>query len=179
MHLWKKVLRNLKVTVWCGFADFSLLWAPFSSRKLDSNLETVFVISDRYRELLKDNFIPHLQERKPLHFEAFIHNKAPPTLSHTPCHTSFLRITYEDFSRLNRYFHHEWSPKSPDLTHCDYGYVALLWLKTRIYRGRPMSLTQLKNAIQRHVSETPAEFFNVVHAVLYRITAVLISSGSC
>ena len=115
-----------------------------------------------------------MQERQAPHSITFMQDGAPPHIA-TPVMT-LLRSTFGDDHVLSRCFPHEWPPRSPDLTPCDFW----LWgyLKSNVYRDRPTSLGQLKEAIRHHVSGILSEMlFNAVQCVFHRLTAVILQDG--
>ncbi|UYV65592.1 hypothetical protein LAZ67_3004791 [Cordylochernes scorpioides] len=77
---------------------------------------------------------------------------------------------------ISRHFIHQWPPRSPDLTPCDFW----LWgyIKSRVYRCRPTTLAMLKASIRWHVLSISTNIlFNAVHSVIYRLQAVFENEG--
>ena len=64
----------------------------------------------------------------------------------------------------------EWPPRSPDLSPCDF----FLWgvLKDRVYRRKPRSIEELKNAITTEISEINSNLCRLVTDRLRRFLAV-------
>lgn len=77
---------------------------------------------------------------------------------------------------LESHFSNECPPRSSDFTTCEF----FLWsyLKSYVYRSQPLSLTQLKDAKDHHISEIPKfslkkvlkeMFFDAMQAILHRV----------
>ena len=135
-------LHSERVTVWCGLMQNCII-GPFFFE--DGNEKAVTVNGERYHDMLTDFFIPQLEEidRPHIHFQQ----------DGATCHTTRENMTLlrEQFpgNLISRFGDIEWPARSPDLTPLDF----FLWgyLKARVYRHNPQTITELKQAI---VTET-------------------------
>ncbi|UYV70290.1 K02A2.6-like, partial [Cordylochernes scorpioides] len=77
---------------------------------------------------------------------------------------------------ISRHFIHQWPPRGPDLTPCDF----CLWeyIESRVYRCQPNTLAMLKTYIRQHISSISTDMlFDAVKSVIYRLQAVFENEG--
>ncbi|UYV78452.1 hypothetical protein LAZ67_16001449 [Cordylochernes scorpioides] len=140
-------LHQPRVTVLCGLtSSSSFIIGPFFFEKING-------------KPLK----PFLQVLSEI---TFMQDGGPPHISR--CAKQLLKDTFGENRVISRHFIHQWPPRSPDLTPCDFW----LWgyIKSCVYRCRPTKLAMLKYFIRWHVLSISTEiFFNAVHYVIYRL----------
>ena len=84
----------------------------------DSVFVTATVTCKRYADMLQNRIIPSLADKHLLEGTIFMQGGAPP---HIARHVKDrLRTSFGDDRVLSRHFRHAWSPRSPDLSPCDY-----------------------------------------------------------
>jgi len=137
----EKPLHSPKVTVWMGVATWGVIGPYFFDGTVNG---------ESYRQLLTEFVRPELTRRRKLSRTWFQQDGAT---SHTARETmNCLRRMFG--SRLiSKNAETVWPPRSPDLSTCDY----FLWgyLKSRVYKNKPRSLEQLKQAITRQAEAIP------------------------
>lgn len=139
-----------------------------------SGWKTCSVTAERYLTLLNDHVIPALQQRRALSSVTFMQDGAPPHVSRSV--KTFLLRKFTEDRLISRGCKNEWPSRSPDLTPADFW----LWgyLKSRVYRGSPATLVELKDAIQLAVSGIDAEMLHAaVIGVVTRLTCLLPCGG--
>jgi hypothetical protein len=117
------------VTVWGGMAQGHLFGPYFFPST---------VTGDSYRAILAEFFIPDLLERLGEVEEVWFHQDGAP--AHVANETKAFLVSTFHGRVISRDFIHEWPPRSPDLTPCDYylwGVVKELVYKERIYNSLP------------------------------------------
>lgn len=170
-----KPLHSPHVTVWCGFtASFIIGPLFFEERCPVSGWKTCSVTAERYLTLLNDHVVPALQQRRALSSVTFMQDGAPPHVSRSV--KTFLLSKFTEDRLISRGCKNAWPARSPDLTPADFW----LWgyLKSRVYRGSPATLVELKDAIQLAVSGIDADMLHAaVLGVVTRLTCLLPCGG--
>lgn len=153
-----KPVHDLKGTVWCGFTAFFIIGLFFFDEISGDRLQAASITGDKHTAILKDKVIPHLNG-------TFVQDEHLPNSENI----------FGDIRVLSRSFQHEWPPRSPRLTTCDFS----LWCYLEsVYKDRPTSLVHLIDAINYQKSMVPLGLlFTSVQTALYRLTTVLISDG--
>jgi len=149
----ERPLHSDRVTVWCALSRVGIIGPYFFQQQ---NGRAVTVNSDRYLTMIREFFLPALQEME-LDNVWFQQDGAT---AHT-ARTSMACLREAFPGRLiSRYGDLNWPARSPDLTPCDY----FLWgyLKSRVYNDRPRTLEDLKNRIR-------AETANILVDMLERV----------
>ncbi|GBM55541.1 hypothetical protein AVEN_16355-1 [Araneus ventricosus] len=107
-----------KVTVWCGFAA-AIIVGPFVFEEIGpSGPVTCTVDATRYESLLRNQFIPALQQRRCVDSTIFIQNGAPPHMAKPVKHLFDLHFGNDRI--ISNHFPTTWPPRSPDLKLCDF-----------------------------------------------------------
>jgi len=147
-ELHQKPLHSPKVTVWCAVSKFGIIGPYFFE---DERGQTVTVTSERYVSMLQNFFIPYLEEN-----EWDIPNvwfQQDGATAHTA--RISMNVIRETFAGrlISRNGDIPWPPRSPDLSPCDF----YLWgyLKSKVYIGKPRTISELKEAIQREIAAIP------------------------
>ncbi|UYV68504.1 hypothetical protein LAZ67_5004531, partial [Cordylochernes scorpioides] len=115
-----------------------------------------------------------LQDRQALSEIIFMQDGGLPHISRSA--EQLLKDTFGEDRVISRHFIYQWPPKSTDLTPCDFW----LWgyIKSRVYRCRPTTLTMLKASIRWHVLSISTDMlFNAVQSVIYHLKAVFVNEG--
>lgn len=168
-------LHSPRVTVWCGFTA-SIIVGPFFFEEPceATGWKTCSINGTRYLQMLREKVIPCLLEHNVLDTVTFMQDGAPPHIKVDV--KEFLRRTFTEERLIGRHFTTEWPPRSPDLTPLDFW----LWgyLKSRVYRNRPSSLVQLKDAIRHAISCIDADMLHAaVTNVITRFQTVICGDG--
>ena len=147
-ELHQKPLHSQKVTVWCALSKVGIIGPDFFE---DERGQTVTVNAERYVAILQDFFIPYLEENEwDIPHVWFQQDGAT-------AHTArvSMNVISETFAGrvISRNGDIPWPPRSPDLSPCDF----FLWgyLKSKVYLGKPRTIPELKEAIQREIAAIP------------------------
>lgn len=139
----------------CGEFTQNFILGPFFFETLTrSRSKTFSVTSALYSELLRQQFIPALQERQCMQTTVLMQDGATP---HTGRQVKdLLRANIGENWVIPGDFQDAWPPCSPDLNPCDFW----LWgfLKDRVNGGGIKILLELNASIMRHVAELPRFF---------------------
>ena len=143
-------LHPQKVTVWCGFHAGGVIGPYFS---VDGNDRRVTVNGERYRAMLEDYLWTELDEFD-INDMWFQQDSAT---SHTARVTIDLLKGKFGERVISRNGPIEWPPRSCDLTPLDF----FLWghIKSLVYANKPATLDDLKDNIQREISNVPVEMW--------------------
>ncbi|CAK9810866.1 Mariner Mos1 transposase [Anthophora plagiata] len=138
-------LHSPKVTVWCAMSSIGIIGPYF----FEEGGVTVTVNSNRYCNMLENFLCPKNEEYRQKHnLEDFWFQQDGAT-AHTARRPR--EILQEMFPGRVISLHEavQWPPCSPDLSPCDF----FLWgyLKAEVFKDRPTSLNQLKEAIQEEI----------------------------
>lgn len=169
MEIMEMPLHSERVTVWCGFTENAII-GPFFFE--DGNGQTTTVNGERYGEMLNEYFIPAVDGMDLV--DPFFQQDG------ATCHTtrdnmSILRTRFPG-QLISRFGDIEWPARSPDLSPLDF----FLWgyLKERVYRGKPTTLTQLKEAIESEIrSIDPAMTAAVMQTMRKRAQSCIDAKG--
>lgn len=169
-ELHEKPLHSPRVTVWCAVGKNTVIGPYF----FEENGVTVTVNSDRYLTMLNEFFIPQLRRKRiPLRNVWFQQDGAT-------CHTSNATMTFlrQKFPGrlISRRGDVSWPPRSPDLSPCDF----FLWgyLKERVYREKPRTLHELKEAITEEIRRIPrAMLGRVATSFISRLDSCITADG--
>ncbi|GFU72160.1 DUF4817 domain-containing protein [Trichonephila clavipes] len=111
-------LHDEKVTVWVGFTTSTVIGPFFFEERRDSGFLSATVTGERYADMLQNRIIPSLADKHLLERTIFMQDGAPPHIARRV--KDLLRRSFGDDRVLSRHFHHACSPRSPDLSPCDY-----------------------------------------------------------
>lgn len=136
-----------KLTVWAGVCGNGAVLGPFL---IDGNLN-----GNRYLRLLNDDIIPVLEVQFAQQLDNGNFQRLWWAQDGAPAHrliavrNLILRKFQNRVIALNT--PHEWPPRSPDLTPCDF----FLWgyLKDRVFTSPPQSLQDLRNRIEQEFGD--------------------------
>jgi len=146
----EKPLHDPYVTVWAGVASFGIIGPYF----FEERNQPVRVNKDRYIDMIKNFVIPELKKKRKFSLTWFQQDGATP---HTAKKTiAFLKQAFKErIISIHSGNDIQWSPRSPDLSTCDY----FLWgyLKSRVYENKPRSLQQLKQNIREEIKKISKE----------------------
>lgn len=165
----QKPSHSAKILVWMAISHHGVFW-----RQIEGNMNT-----ERYINLLKNDFFPYLTSRNLINTCTFMQDGAP-------CHTSkgALELIHQHFkSRVistkypQKYnMGMEWPPYSPDLTPLDF----CIWgtVKARIAKHKPLTLFDLTNALRAEVSLFTQEFIiSAISNMIPRIQSLRNAQG--
>lgn len=155
------------------------MWCAFSSKGIHSVVVRENVNSERYLNLLQNQFLPYLEETNELDNAYFMQDGARPHTAHIVL--DFLEEIFDERVISNLYPERyrkgfSWPAYSPDLNPCDF----FLWgyLKDRVYVGNPTTLQQLEEAILTEIARIPPDFLlNTVQAFPKRLQLVIDNNG--
>jgi len=136
-------IKSPGVTVWCAmFRD--VIIGPYF---FDST-----VTSKAYKKMLEEYLVPELRRRRRLRTTIFQQDGAPPHWSLEV--RAFLNQNFPA-RWIGRDGPSHWSARSPDLSPLDF----YLWgfIKDRVYRRRPSSLSELHDFIEEEVMAVPVD----------------------
>lgn len=125
----------LTVTVWAGMTE-NHLFGPY--------FFPATVTGDSYRAILSEFFLPNMLESVGDRDDLWFQQDGAP--AHVAGETKAFLASIFQSKVISRDFHHEWPPRSPDLTPCDF----YLWgaVKELVYEnGTFDSLDNMKNSI--------------------------------
>jgi hypothetical protein len=168
-------LHSPKVTVWCGFTATFILGPFFFEEATCSGPRTCTVTARRYKNMLENFVIPQMQQRRCLDSITFMQDGAPPHIG--LCVQQFLRQHFTNDRVICYAFPTAWPSRSPDLNPCDFW----LWgyLKNLVYRGRLVTLADLKDSITLHVrSISTDQLRSVVEQAVHRLQILHIEKGN-
>ena len=119
----------------------------------DQNEQAVTVTSERYVAMLKEFVFPYLEENE--YDIPSIWFQQDGATAHTA--KDSMNVLSEKFPKrlISRFGGVSWPPRSPDLSSCDF----FLWgyLKSKVYIGKPRTISELKNAIRREIASISIE----------------------
>lgn len=164
-------LKPQRITVWCAISERGIIGPVF----LDQNVN-----GERYKRMLLEEFIPVAQGMDAIEQFWFMQDGA------TPHRTNDVMEALDEYftgrviglgypSRYGRGI--DWPPNSPDLNICDF----FLWgyLKDKVYRDKPRTLIELKEAITREIALIDKIVFkNVTRGFETRLHAVIEKDGA-
>ncbi|GFS48266.1 uncharacterized protein TNCV_2296531 [Trichonephila clavipes] len=123
-----------------------------------------------------ENFVaPQMLQHQCLDSITFMQDGAPPHIG--LCVQQFLRQHFTNGRVISRAFPTAWPPRSPDLNPC----VFWLWgyLKNLVYRGRLITLADLKDSITLHVrSISVDQLRSAVEQTLHRLQILHLEEGN-
>lgn len=164
-------MKPQRITVWCAICEKGIFGPVFVDQNVSGEL---------YKRLLRDKFIPFAQGLNAVDRYWFMQDGATP------------HRTKNVFNFLDKHFTGrvlglgypskfgggmDWPPYSPDLNPCDF----FLWgyLKDKVYRDNPRTMTELKDAITREINSIDQDTLrNVVNGFECRVHAVLEVDGA-
>lgn len=141
-ELHEKPLHCERVTVWCAFSKAGIIGPYF----FEENNRAVTVNSERYTEMIREFFLPKLEEMD-LGDVWFQQDGAT---AHTArCSMELLRENFHE-RLISLRGDLPWPARSPDLAPCDF----FLWgyLKSVVYTDRPRTLVHLKDNITQAIA---------------------------
>lgn len=163
-HYWEQVQQNPPhVMVWAAMSASQLLGPYFIEGVMDS---------ERYVQLLREQFMPDLQQRGHLYSCHLQQDGAPP---HTAVRTrEFLNAQFNG-RWIGKFGPTPWPPRSPDLTSCDNA----LWgiVKSNIRQRNPESVDDLKTAVITVFQEIDAHLLLKIHERTFRRFHLCIAKG--
>ncbi|KFM56968.1 hypothetical protein X975_03239, partial [Stegodyphus mimosarum] len=139
-----------------------------------SGVKTCTVTAARSLTLLLDHVVPTLQERHASPVVTFTQDGAPPHIARDV--KKFLLESFTEDRVISRGCKFQWLSRSPDLTLADFW----LWrfLKSRVYRGSPTTLVELKNTIRLTFAAIHGDMLHsAVMGVVTRLTCLLLFGG--
>ena len=142
-HQTKEVpLHSERVTVWCGFMENGIIGPYYFENE---NNQAVTVNGQRYKDMLNNFLIPAIER---MNLEDLYFQQDGATCHTTRENMAILRSQFPG-QLISRFGDVEWPARSPDLSPLDF----FLWgyLKERVYRGNPTTLTDLKDAIDSEI----------------------------
>jgi len=170
--LHEKPLHSPKVTVWCAISASGIIGPYFFENETGN---AVTVNADRYVEMLQNFFTPQLAR---FHVNENTLFQQDGATSHTA------RMSMNAVKALfpKRVVSRNGdipcpTPRSPDLTPCDY----FLWgyLKTKVFETKPRTIADLKQRIQDEVAAIPVEMLReIMNSFTSRIEECLRRNGS-
>lgn len=164
-------LKPQRITVWCAISEFGIIGPVF----LDQNIN-----GERYKRMLLKDFIPVVQGMDAIERFWFMQDGALP------------HRTNDVFQVLDEHFTGrviglgypskysggmDWPPYSPDLNPCDF----FLWgyLKDKVYRAKPQTLDDLKEAITDEIQSLDRTTLkNVIRGFESRLHAAIEQEGA-
>lgn len=142
-------LHPQKLTVWAGLASWGIVGPYFFQ---DINGKTINVTTQTYGQLLSS--LPGMLAQHDGFNDRtwFQQDGAPPHTANITMATLRAKFPNKLISRRGDI---NWPPRSPDLSPLDY----FLWgyLKDRVYRSKPKTLTELKDNIEREIIAIPKD----------------------
>ena len=154
-HFWDQVMQHPpKIMVWAAMAKEYLIGPFFIEGRMDSQ---------RYIELLKNDFIPELRRRGIYERSHLQQDGAPP-------HTAYITRQFLNDNFPNRWVGKfgpiQWPARSPDLTSCDNA----LWsiIKKSVLAEKARSTQDLKQAIRNAFANFKMESLPKIHARTFR-----------
>ncbi|GFW18470.1 uncharacterized protein TNCV_1184971 [Trichonephila clavipes] len=168
-------LHSPKVTVWCGFTATFILGPFFFEETTRNGPVTCTVTARRYKNMLENFVAPQMLQNQCLDSITFTQDGAPP---HIGLYVQqFLRQHFTNDRVISHAFLTAWPPRSPDLNPCDFR----LWgyLKNLVYRGRLITLADLKDSITLHVrSISVDQLRSAVEQTLHRLQIIHLEEGN-
>ncbi|GBM67333.1 hypothetical protein AVEN_97308-1 [Araneus ventricosus] len=151
-------LHSQKVTVWCCFTAAFIVGLFFFEEIGPSRPVTCIVNGTRYESLLRNQFIPALQQPGCVDSTIFMQDGTPSHIATSV--KQLLNLQFGNDRIISRYFPTAWPPRSPDLNPCD----LWLWgyLKDAVNGGPIANLDELKNRITQHIHNTTTENSNLL-----------------
>ena len=141
-----------RVTVWCAISSVGIIGPYF----FEENERTVTVNAARYRKMIEEFFLPHLEEMD----VGDVWFQQDGATAHTArASMELLREHFPD-RLISLRGDLPWPARSPDLTPCDF----FLWgyLKSIVYNDRPETLAHLKTNIRNAIAEIPVDMLQRV-----------------
>ncbi|GFW84315.1 uncharacterized protein TNCV_1131841 [Trichonephila clavipes] len=168
-------LHSQKVTVWCGFTATFILGPLFFEETTRNGPVTCTVTARRYKNMLENFEAPQMLQHQCLDSITFMQDGAPPHIG--LCVQQFLRQHFTNDRVNSRAFPTAWPPRTPDLNPCDFW----MWgyLKNLVYRGRLITLADLKDSITLHVrSISVDQLRSAVEQTLHRLQILHLEEGN-
>ncbi|GFV43151.1 uncharacterized protein TNCV_1573971 [Trichonephila clavipes] len=168
-------LHSPKVTVWCGFTA-TFIFGPFFFEETTRNGPVTCTVTARRCKNMLENFVaPQMLQHQCLDSITFMQDGAPPRMG--LCVQQFLRQHFTNDRVISRAFPTAWRHRSLDLNPCDFW----LWgyLKNLVYRGRLITLADLKDSITLHVrSISVDQLRSAVEQTLHRLQILHLEEGN-
>ncbi|GFU26599.1 uncharacterized protein TNCV_1837271 [Trichonephila clavipes] len=175
-HTFQEIpLHSPKVTVWCGFTATFILGPFFFEETTLNGPVTYTVTARRYKNMLENFVAPQMLQHQCLDSITFMQDGAPPHIG--LCFQQFLRQHFTNDRVISRAFPTAWPPRSPDLNPCDFW----LWgyLRNLVYRGRLITLADLKDSITPHVrSISVDQSRSAVEQTIHRLQILHLEEGN-
>ncbi|GFX88480.1 uncharacterized protein TNCV_2279481 [Trichonephila clavipes] len=168
-------LHSPKVTVWCGFTATFILGPLFFEETTRNGPVTCTVTARRYKNMLENFEAPQMLQHQCLDSITFMQDGALPQIG--LCVQQFLRQHFTNDRVNSRAFPTAWPPRTPDLNPCDFW----MWgyLKNLVYRGRLITLADLKDSITLHVrSISVDQLRSAVEQTLHRLQILHLEEGN-
>lgn len=163
-YFWEQVQQyQPKVMVWAAMSENDLIGPFFIDGTEDAG---------RYQQLLREEFIPQLEQKGLLYSCHFQQDGAP-------CHTAMETRNYLDTifpgRWVGKYGPTPWPPRSPDLTSCDNA----LWgiVKRRVRERKPETVADIKAAVTLAFEAINADLLQRIHVRTFRRLRLCIDKG--
>ncbi|GFX07036.1 uncharacterized protein TNCV_1556391 [Trichonephila clavipes] len=168
-------LHSPKVTVWCGFTATFMLGPFFFEDTTCNGPVTCTETARRCKNMLENFVAPQMLQHQCLDSITFMQDGAPPHIG--LCVQQFFRQYFTNDRVISRAFPTALPPRSPDLNPCD----CWLWgyLKNLVYRGRLITLADLKGSITLHVrSISVDQIQSAFEQTLHRLQILHLEEGN-
>jgi hypothetical protein len=148
----ERPLHSDKVTVWCAISSEGIIGPYF----FEEDNRCVTINSERYVNMLQQFLAPQLQQNN----FGVVWFQQDGATAHTARHSMAVLREMFPGRLISRYGDIPWPARSPDLTPCDY----FLWgyLKSEVFKHRPRTLQDLKDAIRLEVARIPQQMLRRV-----------------
>ena len=145
-------LHCQRVTVWCAISSVGIIGPYF----FEENERAVAVNAARYREMIEEFFLPHLEEMD----VGDVWFQQDGATAHTAWSSMELLRERSPGRLISLRGDLPWPARSPDLAPCDF----FLWdyLKSIVYNDRPRTLAHLKTNIWNAIAEIPVDMLQRV-----------------
>lgn len=153
LKIHQRPLHSPKVTVWCALSSVGIVGPYF----FEEGGVTVTVTSNRYCEMLENFLRPKIEEYE--NNDVFWFQQDGATAHTARCSRAVLQKMFPG-RLISLRENITWPPRSPDLSPCDY----FLWgyLKAEVFKHRPRTIQELKEAIREEISAIPLDMLTKV-----------------
>ncbi|KAF0711882.1 DUF4817 domain-containing protein [Aphis craccivora] len=148
LKIHQRPLHSPKVTVWCALSSVGIVGPYF----FEEGGVTVTVTSNRYCEMLENFLRPKIKEYE--NNDVFWFQQDGATAHTARCSRAVLQKMFPG-RLISLRENITWPPRSSDLNPCDY----FLWryLKAEVFKHRPRTIEELKEAIRQEISAIPLD----------------------